>query len=96
MDSGNATKCPKQEQISLSEAEKAAALDLLKSPHLLDHVLADFARCGVVGEETNKLAAYIATISRHLEMPLAVLVQFSSAAGESSLMGASLAFVPEE
>ena len=87
---------PKQEQITLSEAEKAPALDLLKDHQLLDRILTDFARCGVVGEETNKLAGYIAAISRHLEAPLAVLVQSSSAAGKSSLMEAILAFVPDE
>ena len=38
----------------------------------------DFARCGVVGEETNKLAGYLAAVSRHLEAPLAVIVQSSS------------------
>ncbi len=56
----------------------------------------DFARCGVVGEETNKLAGYIAAASRHLEAPLAVIVQSSSAAGKSSLMDAVLRFLPEE
>ena len=35
-------------------------------------------------------------MSRHLEAPLAVIVQSSSAAGKSSLMEAVLAFVPEE
>ena len=50
----------------------------------------------MVGEETNKLAGYIAAVSRHLEAPLAVIVQSSSAAGKSSLMEAILAFVPEE
>jgi DNA primase len=35
-------------------------------------------------------------VSRHLEAPLAVVVQSSSAAGKSSLMDAVLAFVPEE
>ena len=54
-------------------------------------------RCGVVGEETNKLVGYLGVVSRHLsEAPLAVIVQSSSAAGKSSLMEAVLAFVPEE
>jgi len=35
-------------------------------------------------------------VSRHLDSPLAVMVQSSSAAGKSSLMEAVLAFVPEE
>lgn len=64
------------------------ALALLKDPHLLDRLLADFERCGVVGEETNKLIGYLAATSRKLDAPLAVMVQSSSAAGKSSLMEA--------
>ena len=41
-------------------------------PRLLERILDDFARCGVVGEETNKLVGYLAAVSRHLEAPLAV------------------------
>jgi len=72
------------------------ALDLLKDPHLLDRILADFTRCGVVGEESNKLIGYLAATSRKLDAPLAVMVQSSSAAGKSSLMDAVLAFMPDE
>jgi hypothetical protein len=50
----------------------------------------------LVGEETNKLVGYLGVVSRHLEAPLAVIVQSSSAAGKSSLMEAVLAFLPEE
>jgi DNA primase catalytic core len=87
---------PKEAEITLTEEEKTAALDLLRDPRLLDRILTDFERCGVVGEETNKLVAYLAAVSRHLETPLAVLMQSSSAAGKSSLMEAALAFIPQE
>jgi hypothetical protein len=87
---------PKQTSASMSGPEREAAMELLKDPKLLDRVLEDFARCGVVGEETNKLAGYIAAVSRHLEAPLAVMIQSSSAAGKSSLMEAVLAMLPEE
>lgn len=80
----------------MSTAEESEALALLKNPRLLDRILEDFARCGVVGEETNKLVAYLASISRKLEEPLAVVIQSSSAAGKSSLMDAVLRLVPEE
>ena len=82
--------------IEISEEERSAALELLRDPHLLERIVADFERCGVVGEETNKLVGYVAAVSRHLEAPLAVIVQSSSAAGKSSLMEAVLAFLPEE
>jgi len=49
-----------------------------------------------VGEETNKLVGYLGVVSRHLEAPLAIMVQSSSAAGKSSLMEAVLAFLPDE
>jgi DNA primase catalytic core len=81
---------------AMSAAEREAALALLRDPQLLDRILADFARAGVVGEETNKLVGYLAALSRKLEQPLAVIVQSASAAGKTALMDAVLAFVPPE
>jgi DNA primase catalytic core len=87
---------PKEEAVTLSEGDRAEALALLRDPRLLERIVEDFARCGVVGEETNKLVGYLGVVSRHLESPLAVIVQSSSAAGKSSLMEAVLAFLPDE
>lgn len=80
----------------LSEVEQEAALALLKSPDLINRILADFAACGLVGEETNKLVGYLAAVSRKLDKPLGIVIQSSSAAGKSALMDTVLAFVPEE
>ncbi len=80
----------------MSAEERGEALSLLKDPRLLERIVEDFGRCGVVGEETNKLVAYLAAISRKLESPLAVVIQSSSASGKSSLMDAVLQFVPAE
>ena len=90
-----ATK-PKEKTVKITDAQRDAALELLKSPDLLDRILADFERCGVVGEATNKLTGYLAATSRKLEQPLAVVLQSSSAAGKSSLMEAVLAMLPPE
>ena len=87
---------PKKPEIAISDEDRAAAMELLKDPRLLDRILKDFERCGVVGEETNTQVGYIAAISRSLRTPLAVMVQSSSAAGKSSLMESILAFVPDE
>jgi hypothetical protein len=84
------------EKPAMPAEEQAEALALLKDPQLLDRLLTDFTRCGVVGEETNKLIGYLAATSRKLDAPLAVMVQSSSAAGKSSLMEAVLAFMPAE
>jgi DNA primase catalytic core len=86
----------KQEKIEITDADKAAAMELLKDPNLIERILADFDACGVVGEETNKLVGYLAATSRKLAQPLAVLIQSSSAAGKSSLMEAVLSFMPRE
>ncbi len=87
---------PQQREVSLSDADEAAALELLRDPTLCDRILADLDACGIVGEETNKLVAYLAVVSRKLERPLAVVVQSSSAAGKSALLEGVLALVPEE
>jgi DNA primase len=87
---------PAKPEILMTDAEREAALALLQDPKLLDRILSDFELCGLVGEETNKLVGYIAAVSRHLESPLAVVVQSSSASGKSSLMDAVLAMMPEE
>jgi DNA primase len=90
------TLAPKKKEIVMSEKEKQEALALLKSPDLLERILQDFEKCGVVGEKTNKLVGYLAAVSRKLESPLAILIQSSSAAGKTWLMEAVLAFMPEE
>jgi DNA primase catalytic core len=87
---------PEKKEIEISPEERAQAMELLRDPRLLERIIEDFALCGVVGEETNKLVGYLGVVSRHLESPLAIMVQSSSAAGKSSLMEAVLAFLPDE
>jgi DNA primase len=83
-------------KVELSEAERDEALELLRDPNLTGRILADYEACGLVGEETNKLVCYLACVSRHLNQPLAVLIQSGSAAGKTSLMDATLHFMPPE
>lgn len=87
---------PKVVAPAMTEEESREALAFLRSPDLLARILEDFETLGLVGEETNKLTAYLAAVSRKLDKPLAVIVQSSSAAGKSALMEAVLGFVPEE
>ena len=49
-----------------------------------------------MGENTNTLVGYLASVSRKLDNPLAVIIQSTSAAGKSSLMEAVLRFIPVE
>lgn len=87
---------PKEQTVTLTDQERDAALELLRDPKLLERILTDYERCGVVGEETNKLVCYLASVSRKLDEPLAIIIQSSSAAGKSSLMNAVLQMMPEE
>jgi len=99
-DGMNAEREKPKAQVSAADTmpqdDKAQALGLLRSPNLLARIMEDFAACGVVGEETNKLVGYLAATSRLLARPLAIVVQSSSAAGKSSLLDAVLAMMPDE
>jgi len=90
-----ATK-PRNTAPQLTDAERTEALALLRDPHLLQRIVADLGRCGMVGEATNKLAGYLAAVSRKLDRPLAVVIQSSSSAGKTSLMDAILGMIPAE
>lgn len=87
---------PKQKTVEIADDDRRLALELLQDPALLGRILADYERCGMVGEETNKLVCYLGAVSRKLDEPLAIIIQSSSAAGKSSLMNAALAMMPDE
>lgn len=89
-------QAPVDEPPRMTDAEKIAALALLRDPELVQRIVADFAAAGVVGEATNCLVGYLAATSRKLSRPLAIIVQSTSAAGKSALMDAVLSFVPVE
>lgn len=82
--------------VAMEEDDRLEALKLLKDPSLLERILADFEACGVIGENTNKLVGYLASVSRKFTKPLGVIIQSTSAAGKTTLMEAILAFTPEE
>ncbi|MCP5426472.1 MAG: toprim domain-containing protein [Gammaproteobacteria bacterium] len=87
---------PQDTAVVLNESDTQAALERLQAPDLLERLQSDFRRCGLVGEATNTLVGYLATLFRKLEHPLAVTIQSTSAAGKSALMEALLAFIPPE
>jgi DNA primase len=91
-----AAQAPADEPEPMSDADRAAALGLLRDPDLAGRITADFGRAGMAGESVNCLVGYLAAVSRKLPRPLAVIVQSTSAAGKSALMDAVLAFVPAE
>jgi len=82
--------------VEMSEEDRAEARAWLEEPGLLDRLVTDLAGLGVVGEATNLMTCYLATISRKAERPLGVLVQSSSAGGKSTLVDAVCSLVPPE
>jgi DNA primase len=87
---------PKSKVAEMTPDQRAAALAYLTAPNLLGRIVEDLTRCGLVGESTNKLLAYLAATSRKLDRPLAIIIQSSSAAGKTALMDAVLACMPAE
>jgi len=87
-----AAEATRHSAVVLAPAARAAALELLRAPDLLERIAGAFDTAGIVGEATNKLAAYLACTSRLMDKPLGVIIQSTSAAGKSTLMDAVLAF----
>jgi DNA primase catalytic core len=81
---------------AMTEAEKQTALAFLKDKNLCEKIVEDFRRCGLVGERSTVLTAYLGSISRKLAEPLALLIVARSGAGKSALQDALCAFVPPE
>ena len=82
--------------ISMSQPDRAKALELLRAKDLLSRIARDIEAAGYVGEETNKLIGYLVGISRKLDMPLSMVILSPSGSGKSGLADALEALTPEE
>ncbi len=82
--------------ITMSESDRARALELLHARDLLSRIAQDIEAAGYVGEETNKLIGYLVGISRKLDMPLSMVILSPSGSGKSGLADALEALTPEE
>jgi DNA primase len=91
-----AAESPVLAPAAMTTAQTQEALAFLRDEHLIERIMADVERVGLVGEPHNALVAYLACVSRKLGAPLAVLIQSTSAAGKSLLMDTVLALVPAE
>lgn len=89
-------KTPEKAKVEIPPEEYEKAVKYLQDPDLLQNIVHDFEKCGLVGERVNSLIGYLTTVTRRTENPLAVIVQSSSSAGKSTLMDAILDFVPDE
>ncbi len=92
--SGLNAATPQAEAMTAEHRAEAEAMG--KSPNLIQLILDDYERCGLVGERANKLLCYLALTSRKMEKPLAVLILSSSGAGKTMLQDAAMGFCPPE
>ena len=87
---------PAKKEVQLTEVEKDEALALLKRPDLLQAVMADFVRAGVIGKRSTSSS------DTWLPSPASSMSRWRSSSNrprppaKSSLMEAVLAMVPEE
>ncbi|MEW6277774.1 MAG: CHC2 zinc finger domain-containing protein [Candidatus Eremiobacterota bacterium] len=80
----------------MTAREREEALEFLRRPDLVEQILRDLEALGYVGEEANKLLAYLIGISRKLEEPLAGIILSQSSAGKSGLTDLIEQLTPEE
>jgi len=80
----------------MSDAEREEALSFLSSPTLVQGILKDMEVLGCVGEDSNKLLAYLIGISRKLDTPLSGIISSSSGAGKSHLAELVESLTPPE
>lgn len=80
----------------LTEEEQHEALQLLRSPRLLDQIASDLELVGYVGEPRNKKLAYLIGTSRRLAKPLSGIFRAQSGCGKSYLMECVADLMPPE
>ena len=80
----------------MTKEEETEALKILTSSNLLELILADMETIGHVGEEINKVLAYLVAVSRKLPKPLSGIIISQSAAGKSGLVDIVQELTPPE
>ena len=79
----------------LTNHRRAAALDFLQDPDLLERVV-EVMGVGYVGEERNKALVYLVATGRLLDKPPSALILASSGSGKSELLDAVTRLMPPE
>lgn len=90
-------KDPKKPEVPvMTKEEEKEAIQFLKNPKLMVKIMEDYEAIGHVGENNRKLLAYLISISRKLENPLAAIVISQSSAGKSGLIEKTQELTPPE
>lgn len=81
---------------ALSAQDTAEAMKFGKRADLVGEIMRDLKKLGIIGEERNAFALYLAMTSRKMDDPLPVHTVSSSGAGKSYLQDTVLSLCPEE
>lgn len=84
------------EKYKMSEEEKKEALEYLKSPDLISKIKEDITKIGVIGEDINKLALYLISLTRKFKKPIHAVLFARTSSGKSYLVNAIAELVPPE
>jgi DNA primase len=85
-----------EERVQLTPAQRQAAISYLKQANLLERTGEDIGRSGIVGEETNRLIAWLVYSSRKLSVPLHLMFLGSSGSGKTYLQEKVSELIPPE
>jgi DNA primase len=85
-----------KEPYRMTNPEEEEALKILTDSNLLELILGDMETIGHVGEEINKVLAYLIAVSRKLPKPLSGIIVSQSAAGKSGLVEIVQELTPPE
>lgn len=80
----------------MSNDEKSEALEYLKSENLIERISTDIAACGIVGNKTEALLSYFASLSRLTDKGFGLLTVSRSGAGKNHLQDTIASLIPEE
>jgi DNA primase len=85
-----------EERVQLTPAQRQAAIQYLKQANLLERTGEDIGRSGIVGEETNRLIAWLVYSSRKLSIPLHLMFLGSTGSGKTWLQERVSELIPPE
>jgi len=92
----NRTDEQKAERVSMTQAEKKAAMGLLKSPKLMRKTLQLIEQSGLVGQQKNGMLLFLLYLSRYFDEPLHAIIFGKSGSGKTYLQTKISDCIPPE
>jgi hypothetical protein len=81
---------------SMPQDIRDEAVAMLNDPNLVQRIADDIATLDVAGERELTVAIYLAGVSRHLDRPIAEIIQGPSSSGKSYLIDKTTSLLPPE